>query len=121
MKIHPSDLLLEDLLSSRHGEEDPRVRHLAGCPYCRSRLWRLPNHLSWLEMSAAAPDGLVRLSLPLPCHSNDAADYGPAIERSERKYLERDQQAHLERRSMEHEYGEDWESEVAELTGERVH
>ena len=53
MKIHPNDDVLEEFVLSL---DDPRrsvLRHLAGCGYCRSKLYYLPR--------------------PLPIHPKDAA------------------------------------------------
>src|ERR1700730_1016901 len=102
VKIHPSDLLLEEALTLLPSEEHPLFGHLASCPYCRSRLGGLRNHLSWRpdlpDTSGTVPcTGILRLSAPISCRSRDSFDYGPAIERSERKYLEHARALHQER------------------------
>lgn len=43
MKIHPSDLTLEEFLLSLDREQDRLVRHVAGCSYCRAKLYYLPR------------------------------------------------------------------------------
>ena len=43
MKIHPNDQTLEEFLLSLGGDQRSLVRHVAGCPYCRSRLFYLPR------------------------------------------------------------------------------
>jgi len=92
--------MLEEVLL--RGEQHPLLGHLAGCPYCQSRLGGLANHLSLRadlsETSPSAPGaGIVRLATPIVCCSSTPIDYGPAIERSERKYLEHARALHLER------------------------
>ncbi|MBV8201212.1 MAG: hypothetical protein JOZ15_11370 [Acidobacteria bacterium] len=52
--------------------------------------------LSAAEGSGAGA-GILRLSPPLACRSGDWIDYGPAIERSERRYLEHTRTLHRER------------------------
>lgn len=100
VKIHPSDLILEEMLLL--GGQQPLLGHLAGCPYCQSRLGGLPNFPSRRadvsETSPSAPGaGIVRLATPTACCSSKPVDYGPAIERSERKYLEHARALHQER------------------------
>jgi tetratricopeptide (TPR) repeat protein len=101
VKIHPSDLTLEGLLLSGDGK-GPLLRHLAGCPHCRSRLGpaqdRPASKTAFSEGSAGSPGGgILRLSTPASGDAASTVDYGPAIERSERKYLEHARVIHLER------------------------
>ncbi|HEY6322610.1 MAG TPA: hypothetical protein VJA16_13730 [Thermoanaerobaculia bacterium] len=102
MKIHPSDLMLEEMLLSLHGEKQRLMAHLASCPACRSRLGGLSGGFSCLDdllkdFSGALGTGVLRLSHLRSRRSTDAVDYGPAIERSEQKYLERARELHRER------------------------
>jgi tetratricopeptide (TPR) repeat protein len=90
--------MLEEALIK--GNQHPLLGHLAGCPYCQSRLGELPDNLSrradFSGASPSAPGVIVRLATPICCSSNPV-DYGPAIERSERKYLEHASALHQER------------------------
>lgn len=102
MKIHPSDLMLEEILLSLRGEKQRLRVHLASCPYCRSRLGGLTGQFSCLTdllqgVSGSLSTGVLRLSAPRPARYGDDVDYGPAIERSEQKYLERAHELHRER------------------------
>ena len=85
MKIHPSDFLLEEALLCPSDGPRPLLRHLTDCSRCRSRLDGLSHQRS---RTSGLGQGL---SLPgsLGCRrSGEELDYGLAIERSERKYLE---------------------------------
>jgi tetratricopeptide (TPR) repeat protein len=102
VKIHPSDLMLEEILLSLRGEKHRLFRHLASCPSCRSRVAGVSGRFSCLtdllkDLSGALSTGALRLSRPSPGGPDDPADYGPAIERSEQKYLERARELHRER------------------------
>ena len=94
--------MLEEILLSIRGEKHRLFRHLAGCPSCRSRAGGLSGTFSCLtdllkDLSGALSTGVLRLSGPGPGRPGDPADYGPAIERSEQKYLERASELHRER------------------------
>jgi tetratricopeptide (TPR) repeat protein len=102
VKIHPSDLMLEEILLSFRGEKQRLRVHLASCPYCRSRLGGLTGQFSCLTdvlkgVSGALSTGVLRLSALSSARSGDSVDYGPAIEKSERRYLERARELHEER------------------------
>ena len=102
MKIHPSDLMLEEVLFSLRGEEHRLFRHLASCPSCRSRVGGLSGRFSSLtdllrDLPGALSTGVLQLSRSGPGRPRDPVDYGPAIERSEQKYLERARELHRER------------------------
>jgi tetratricopeptide (TPR) repeat protein len=97
LKIHPSDFLLEEVLFYLDGEQQVLMRHLASCCHCRTRL----GHLSGkhrARQTSARPMG-VALTVRAAGLSNRPSDfdYGPAIERSERRYLERVQALNQER------------------------
>lgn len=89
MKIHPSDLLLEEVLLSLRGEQEVLLRHLAQCPHCNTRL----GHLSGKTRTSRKPPRPRGLDLAARAAGvssrRSTVDYGPAIERSERRYLER--------------------------------
>src|ERR1700686_2256118 len=94
VKIHPSDLMLEEILLSLRGEKHRLFRHLASCPSCRSRASGLSGSFSSLtdllrDLPGALSTGVLRLSRPGSGPPGGSVDYGPAIERSEQKYLER--------------------------------
>lgn len=102
MKIHPSDLMLEEMLLSLRGEKQRLMAHLASCPACRSRLGGLSGGFACLDdllktFSGALSTGVLRLSQLRSRRSTDAVDYGPAIERSEQRYLEHARDLHRER------------------------
>ena len=102
MKIHPSDLMLEEILLSLRGEKHRLFSHLASCPSCRSRVGGLSGRFSSLtdlleDLSGALSTGVLQLPRPGPGRPGDPVDYGPAIERSEQKYLERARELHRER------------------------
>jgi tetratricopeptide (TPR) repeat protein len=102
VKIHPSDLMLEEMLLSLRGEQQRLMVHLASCPSCRSRLGGLSGQFSCLadllkDLSGALTTGTLRLSRLGPGRPGDSVDYGPAIERSEQQYLERARELHRER------------------------
>lgn len=102
MKIHPSDLMLEEMLLSFRGEKQRLMAHLASCPACRLRLGGLPGGFSCLDdllkdFSGALSTGVLWLSHLRSRRSADAADYGPALERSEQRYLEHARELHRER------------------------
>jgi len=102
VKIHPSDSMLEEILLSLHGEKHRLFSHLASCPSCRSRVGAMSGKFSCLTdllkgLSGALSTGGLRLSRSGPGGPADSADYGPAIARSEKKYLERARELHRER------------------------
>jgi len=102
VKIHPSDLMLEEILLSLRGEKHRLFRHLASCPSCRSRASGLSGSFSSLtdllrDLPGALSAGVLRLSRPGSGPPGGSVDYGPAIERSEQKYLERARELHRER------------------------
>jgi tetratricopeptide (TPR) repeat protein len=98
VKIHPSDLMLEDVLLSCGNEKSTLLLHLATCSYCRARLRKLPAEIR-RQIVAATPT----LILDPGEHENrirpevtgffsrqfDATTYGAVMERSERTYFER--------------------------------
>jgi tetratricopeptide (TPR) repeat protein len=92
VKIHPGDLLLEEMLLLPPGEMGRLLRHLAGCSHCRSRLDGLPANLSLPagrirpRHALAVTDFTSRPFCKLS-RAEGSVDYGPAIEKSERKYL----------------------------------
>lgn len=101
MKIHPSDLMLEEVVFSLPGKQHPILGHLATCPRCQSRLGALPDQPSRRPAFSATPPPapgavIVRMS-PTACRSGEPADYRLAIARSERKYLEHARALHQER------------------------
>lgn len=122
MKIHPSDLILEDLLVSPGDAQRRLLRHLAGCTLCRSRLHSLPRRPTAVANSfaGAAPtpvavservgEKLVAGAAPgtvWPAKLGPTSelvqgvavlDYGPAIERSDREYRDRADAMAVERR-----------------------
>jgi tetratricopeptide (TPR) repeat protein len=92
VKIHPSDLILEELLFSSEDENRALQRHLASCSGCRSRLAGLPG--DFYKQPRQPRRSGIGSRVPIRFASKAAAsgesvDYGPALERSERKYLER--------------------------------
>jgi tetratricopeptide (TPR) repeat protein len=94
--------MLEEILLSLHGEKHRLFSHLASCPSCRSRVGGMSGKFSCLtdllkDLSGALSTGVLRLSRPGPGGPAASADYGPAIARSERKYLERARELHRER------------------------
>jgi tetratricopeptide (TPR) repeat protein len=102
VKIHPSDLTLEEILLSLHGENHRLFSHLASCPSCRARVGGLSGRFSCLtnllkDLPGALSTGVLQLSRPGQGRPGDPVDYGPAIERSEQKYLERARELHRER------------------------
>jgi tetratricopeptide (TPR) repeat protein len=102
VKIHPSDLMLEEILLSLRGEKHRLLSHLASCPSCRSRVGGMSGKFSCLtdllkDLTGALGTGVLRLSRPGPGGPGDPTDYGPAIARSEQKYLERARELHRER------------------------
>jgi tetratricopeptide (TPR) repeat protein len=101
VKIHPSDVVLEDMLLAHYGEKQGLVRHLLTCAYCRSKLGNTPREPRYLSPNAPAPATLgcdaeavvnnhdyIAISELTAMHPRDAVDYGPAIARSERRYLD---------------------------------
>jgi tetratricopeptide (TPR) repeat protein len=98
VKIHPSDLALEEALLSRT-EQDAVARHLVACIRCRSRLGGLWKHLSHRQhaprLSGLGPT--TALSFSGPRNGSAPIDYGPAIQRSEQTYLERARNLQQER------------------------
>jgi tetratricopeptide (TPR) repeat protein len=108
VKIHPGDLMLEDVLFSCGEEKSALLLHLAACSYCRTRLRKLPAEIR-RQIAAAIPtlaldppsDGLQpqirREFISLSARQADAAAYGAILERSERSYLERAKTLHKER------------------------
>jgi tetratricopeptide (TPR) repeat protein len=94
--------MLEEMLLSLRGEKQRLMAHLASCPACRSRLGGLSGGFSCLDdllkdFSGALSTGVLRLSHLRSRRSTDAVDYGPAIERSEQRYLEHARELHRER------------------------
>jgi len=103
VKIHPSDLLLEEVLLSPPDERTLLIRHLSSCAYCRLRLCSLTksSHTQTFGLvpgpnpqpgSARATRGIesevhepVGRVLRLP----SAGDYSAVIQRTEQKYLVR--------------------------------
>jgi tetratricopeptide (TPR) repeat protein len=111
VKIHPSDLLIEEMLVSASEGSGMLLRHLATCRYCRSRLERLPTHLAATLLTAApelAGGGEWRGASSLICAYSSprsgpldrprSHDYSQVMERSERTYLERAHALEGERR-----------------------
>jgi tetratricopeptide (TPR) repeat protein len=91
VKIHPSDLMIEDFLSLRKGETGTLLlRHLATCPLCQARLAHLPLATSLLTgvVHGSAGSNIVAPSQPA-IQQAAAADYSSAIDKSELHYLER--------------------------------
>jgi tetratricopeptide (TPR) repeat protein len=102
VKIHPSDLTLEEILFSPRGEKHRLFRHLASCASCRSKVGGLSGRFSSLtdllgDLSGALSTGVLQLTRPGPGRPRDPVEYGPAIERSEQKYIERARELHRER------------------------
>jgi tetratricopeptide (TPR) repeat protein len=100
VKIHPSDLMLEDVLLSCNDEKSALLLHLAACRYCRTRLRKLPAEIR-RQLAAAAPalvldppsgegrrEGRSQTASFDP-QGPDVKVYGAVLERSERNYLER--------------------------------
>jgi len=110
VKIHPSDLVLEETLLSLSGAPGSLVRHLTGCSRCQSRFESLSSHLSRTSglctAEGSSPSGSLRCR-----RGAEELEYGRAIERSERRYLE---QAHC----LRHERA-DAPALLAELLGHR--
>jgi tetratricopeptide (TPR) repeat protein len=122
VKIHPSDLILEDLLVSPGDARRRLLRHLAGCTLCRSRLHSLPRRPTAIASSLAGAvptpaaviervgEKLVAGAAPgtvWPAKLGPTGelvqgvavlDYGPAIERSDREYRDRADAMAVERR-----------------------
>src|SRR5437588_6021550 len=92
VKIHPSDLLLEELLFSSGDEKSALQRHLASCSGCQSRLAGLPGDFSKQphrpRRSGIGSRVPIRFASKASA-SGESVDYGPALDRSERMYLER--------------------------------
>jgi tetratricopeptide (TPR) repeat protein len=99
VKIHPSDLMLEDVLLSCSDEKSALLLHLAACRYCRTRLRKLPAEIR-RQLAAAAPALVLdppsreghegrRQTAAFDHQGPDAKVYGAVLERSERNYLER--------------------------------
>jgi tetratricopeptide (TPR) repeat protein len=102
VKIHPNDVVLEDMLLAHYGEKQGLVRHLLTCAYCRSKLGAAPREPRYLsqdaDVRAVAPGcdadaavnnhDYIAISALTAMHPRDAVDYGPAIARSERRYLD---------------------------------
>jgi tetratricopeptide (TPR) repeat protein len=86
VKIHPSDLLLEETLLCLGGAQRSILQHLATCTECQSRLG---CRISQRPHPGASTISLDALGLTWPKSSRLAGsvDYSNAIERSERKYL----------------------------------
>jgi tetratricopeptide (TPR) repeat protein len=83
VKIHPGDLIIEEVLSSQRGETGSALlRHLATCSLCQTRLSHLPLAASLLTSNSLTP-------IELGIHAEASADYSSAIDKSERHYLER--------------------------------
>jgi tetratricopeptide (TPR) repeat protein len=76
MKIHPSDLLLQDLVEDPDGTDRAVADHLATCALCRSKVEKLLGHSD----RTSQPDPVV-LSWP-----EAKEDYGPALDRSEQAF-----------------------------------
>jgi tetratricopeptide (TPR) repeat protein len=96
VKIHPSDLLLEEMLLCMGGGRSALRQHLASCPACRFRLSSLGSGsprqappLTSLPFPATTARPLQAAQLVPAPHVAPSADYGSLIERSERTYLER--------------------------------
>lgn len=88
MKIHPSDLMLEEVLRSLD-QNQILLRHLNECWRCRSKLDGTPvgsSVESYIHPLTTAADRGSRYN-PRIARATEV-DYGPAIERSERRYLE---------------------------------
>jgi tetratricopeptide (TPR) repeat protein len=102
VKIHPSDLVLEEMLLGDGRDSDALLIHVAACPYCRARMRSLP-----IEMRRRAAAALPSLladgasgggrSEAVSIHSRQNRAYGAILDRSERKYLERARLMHVER------------------------
>src|SRR6202043_154355 len=93
---------LEEMLLSLRGEKQRLMAHLASCPACRARLGGLSGGFSCLDdllkdFSGALTTGDLRLSHLRSRRSTAAVEYGPAIERSEQRYLEHARELHRER------------------------
>lgn len=111
MKIHPSDVVLEDMLLAHYGEKQGLVRHLLTCAYCRSKLgtatreprFLLPDASDGVAALGCDAEAIVNsrdyiaISALSAMHPRDAVDYGPAIARSERRYLDLSRALQLER------------------------
>jgi tetratricopeptide (TPR) repeat protein len=83
VKIHPSDLLLEDILLCMSSDRAAILVHLSVCPACRSRLTALHKHPG--------------AGVPAEAWTAARTDYGALIERSERDYLVRSDVVERER------------------------
>jgi tetratricopeptide (TPR) repeat protein len=102
VKIHPSDVVLEDMLLAHYGEKQGLVRHLLTCSFCRSKLSTAPRDarfgsrppLDWRVTPECDAGALVNdydyMAIPalIAMHPRETVDYGPAIERSELRYLD---------------------------------
>jgi tetratricopeptide (TPR) repeat protein len=109
VKIHPSDLLLEEVLLSPLDEQDLLMRHLSTCASCRFRLCRLSTSSRPEDMAPASEprpsptratrrNGLtVQPPLGRVLRLPNSSDYSAVIQRSEQKYRERSRALQEER------------------------
>jgi tetratricopeptide (TPR) repeat protein len=89
VKIHPSDLIIEEMLSQRRSEQGAvLLRHLATCSLCQARLSHLPLAASLPTLHGSAGSNSLAPS-QLVIQAGGSADYNSAIDKSERHYLER--------------------------------
>jgi tetratricopeptide (TPR) repeat protein len=94
VKIHPSDLLLEEVLADFKGQHDALLRHLAACPRCRFRVAGLSNHACQKhglsdELGFPTHPELSRSQVSRSSFAGHGIDYTAIIENSERRYLSR--------------------------------
>jgi tetratricopeptide (TPR) repeat protein len=94
VKIHPSDLLLEEVLADSKDQHDALVRHLAACPRCRFRVAGLSNHARTKHGLSDEREVPTRSEPPRSQVSRSSfvghgIDYTAIMEKSERKYLSR--------------------------------
>src|ERR1700686_2859752 len=89
--------MLEEMLLSVHGDQQRLLGHLATCPYCQWRLSGLSGHFScYLDFPKTSP-GVLGARVHRLSADSLIIDYGKAINRSERVYLERARELHRER------------------------
>jgi tetratricopeptide (TPR) repeat protein len=98
VKIHPSDLLLEELLFRLGGDRHAIMGHLARCRYCQQRLDTLKLTAPDLAgapaakaaaASTAAASANRLIDLQTEICTGSLPDYGALIEKTERQYFER--------------------------------
>lgn len=105
MKIHPSDLLLEELLFSTEDEKSALQRHLASCSACRARLKGLPGDFSTPSHRLRRSSAGNRIPIRFASQAygpGESVNYGAALERTERKYLDRMDAIQKERADAPH-------------------